>query len=140
MFSPLVQNMIEQYGYPVLTQASLGDFLDSSEEVVLFFTENAVKFPETNDVAMILPELVRAFDGRFAAAVIALADQRKLQMHYGFREWPTLVFLRDAEYLGAISRVQDWNVYLAEISRILASTPSSPPDFMLPVAGSGCCP
>jgi len=140
MFSPLVQNMIEHHGYPVLTEATLTDFLESSGEVVVFFTENAEKFPETNDVAMILPELVSAFGGRFSAAVLALADQRKLQMQYGFREWPTLVFLRHGDYLGAISRVQDWNVYLTEINRILASTPSTPPDFLLPVAGAGCCP
>jgi len=140
MFSPLVQNMIERHGYPVLTGATLTDFLESNGEVVLFFTENADKFPETNDVAMILPELVKAFGGRFSAAVLALADQRKLQMHYGFREWPTLVFLRNGEYLGTISRVQDWNVYLSEINRILVSTPSTPPDFLLPVAGAGCCP
>jgi len=140
MFSPLVQNMIEHHGYPVLTEATLTDFLESNGEVVLFFTENAEKFPETNDVAMILPELVKAFGGRFSAAVVALADQRKLQMQYGFREWPTLVFLRNGDYLGAISRVQDWNVYLPEINRILASTPSTPPDFLLPVAGAGCSP
>jgi hydrogenase-1 operon protein HyaE len=140
MFSPLVQNMIEHHGYPVLTESTLPGFLESSGEVVLFFTENAEKFPETNDVAMILPELVKAFGGRFSAAVLALADQRKLQMQYGFREWPTLVFLRNGDYLGAISRVQDWNVYLLEINRILASAPSAPPDFLLPVAGAGCCP
>jgi len=140
MFSTLVQNMIEHHGYPVLTEATLPDFLESSGEVVIFFTENADKFPETNDVAMILPELVKAFGGRFGAAVLSLADQRKLQMQYGFREWPTLVFLRNGDYLGAISRVQDWNVYLSEINRILASAPSAPPDFLLPVAGAGCCP
>lgn len=140
MFSPLVQNMIEHHGYPVLTEATLRGFLESHEEVVVFFTENADKFPETNDVAMILPELVRAFDGRFSAAVLSLADQRKLQMQYGFREWPTLVFLRGGDYLGAISRVQDWNVYLSEINRILASGPSKPPEFLLPVSGAGCRP
>jgi hydrogenase-1 operon protein HyaE len=140
MFSPLVQQMIERHGYPVLTAATLKDFLDAHAEVVVFFTENADKFPETNDVAMILPELVKAFGGCFTAAVIDLADQRKLQMQYGFREWPTLVFLRKGEYLGAISRVQDWNVYLAEINRILACAPSRPPEFLLPVAGAGCHP
>lgn len=139
MFSPLVQNMIEQYDYPVLTEETLGGFLDSHEGVVLFFTENAKKFPETNDVAMILPELVGAFAGQFSAAVISLPDQRKLQMRYGFSEWPTLVFLRKGEYLGAISRVQDWTDYLDKISQILASESTKAPDFMLPVSSAGGC-
>lgn len=107
MFSPLVQNMIEQYDYPVLTAAALDDFFQTHRHVVLFFTEHATRFPETNDIAMILPELVKTFAGRFSAVVIALPDQRELQTRYGFREWPALVFLRNGEYLGAISRVQD---------------------------------
>jgi len=140
MLSPLVQRMIERHGYPVLAGAALGTFLETREDAVLFFTEHAEKFPETNDVAMILPELVKAFDGRLAAAVVDMADQRRLQMQYGFREWPTLVFLRRGRYLGAISRVQDWDVYLAEIDRILAAEPSRPPEFLLPVAGGDCHP
>ena len=140
MFSPLVQNMIDQYDYPVLTEAALGGFVEAKQEVVLFFTEDARKFPETNDVAMILPEIIKAFGGRLTAAVIAMGDQRKLQMRYGFREWPTLVFLRNGDYLGAISRVQDWHAYLAEIERMLASEPSKPPAFILAVSDAGCCP
>lgn len=141
MFSPLVQNMIEHYAYPVLTVDTLEEFIEAQGDVVLFFTEDARRFPETNDVAMILPELVKAFDGQFAAAVVALPDQRKLQMRYGFRAWPALVFLRNGDYLGAIARVQDWNVYLVEIDRILAAEPSRPPSYIIAKAESqtGCC-
>lgn len=141
MSSPLIQNMIEQHGYPVLTQQTLDDFAGAHEQVVLFFTENPVKFPESNDVAMILPELVKAFAGRLDAAVIDQADQRKLQMRYGFSEWPALVFLRDGDYLGAICRVQDWNTYLTQIQHILASDVTRPPAFNIPVSGAadGCC-
>ncbi len=137
MFSPSIQNMIEQYDYPVLDEAALESFTASNEEVVLFLTQDAQRFPETDDVAMILPELVKAFGGRFCAVVIAMADQRKLQLRYGFTQWPTLVFLRNGEYLGAISKVQDWQTYLVEIERILASEPSSPPAFPLPKGGGG---
>ncbi len=133
MFSPLIQNMIEQYDYPVVSRETVDEFTETHEIVVLFFTENAKKFPESDDVAMILPELVKAFDGRFSAAVVGMPDQHKLQMRYGFREWPTLVFLKNGKYLGAISRVQDWHVYLEDISRILAAKPGRAPDFLLPV-------
>ncbi len=141
MFSPLVQHMIEQYDYPVLKAVGLDDFLEAHEDVVLFFTENAIRFPETNDVAMILPELVEAFAGQFSAAVIALPDQRALQMRYGFKEWPALVFLRRGDYLGVISRVQDWQGYLEKIEGILAAAPSKPPSFIMAGAESqaSCC-
>jgi len=140
VFTPLVQRMIERCAYPVLSEEALADFLVSTHEAgkdaVLFFTGEGERFPETNDVAMILPELVGAFGGRFSAAVIALPDQHRLQMRYGFREWPTLVFLRGEgeNYLGAISRVQDWHSYLEEIDRLLAAQPAPPPDFLHPVS------
>ncbi len=130
MFSVLVQNMIDRYEYPVVTAKELEPFLSAHELTLLFFTEDAKRFPETDDVAMILPELVKAFNGRFSVAVVALADQRTLQMHYGFKEWPTLVLLRRGGYLGAISRVQDWSVYLDRIEQILASEPTNVPVFI----------
>lgn len=141
MPSPLIKNMIEQYGYPVLSEDGFDDYIQSQDECVLFFTESPERFPESNDVAMILPELVHTFAGRFSAAVIAQDSQRKLQKRYGFTEWPSLVFLRKGEYLGKISRVQDWGDYLHDINRILSSEPSRAPGFAIPVvtaSTSGC--
>jgi hydrogenase-1 operon protein HyaE len=84
-------------------------------------------------VAVILPELVKAFKGQFAAAVIATEDEKKLQSLYGFQTWPALVFLKGNEYLGTITGVQDWGVYLDEINKILASEPSRPLSIGIPV-------
>ncbi len=138
MFSAPVNTMIARHNYPVVDAAGLDSLVRSHEEVVLFFAENAEVFPETDDVAMILPELVHAFGGRFQAAVVAASDQRKLQRRYGFKQWPTLVFLRRGEYLGAISRVQDWRVYLDRVQGILASAPSAPPEYVLPTHPAAC--
>ncbi len=140
MPSPLIENMIEKYGYPLLDEAAHDTFIQNHEECVLFFTEDPTRFPESNDVSMILPELVKEYGNRFAAAVIDQSAQRKLQTRYGFNEWPTLVFLRDAKYLGVVSRVQDWGTYLTQINQILSSQPRSAPGFALPVeqAVSAC--
>ncbi len=70
MPSPLIESMIEQYNYPVLNEASIDEFINAQQESVLFFTENPTRFPESDDVAMILPELVSEYGNRFAAAVI----------------------------------------------------------------------
>ena len=133
--SPLISNLIEQQGYPLLTQGTADAFLQAHENVVLFFTENPLHFPESNDVAVILPELMKAFAGRLVAAVIDQASERALHQRYGFNGWPSLVFLRRGDYLGAITRVQDWNVYLQEIERLLGSEPTRPPAFKVPVVG-----
>lgn len=133
MLSPLIKNMIEEYAYPVLDEESIDEFLDSHNEVVLFFTEDPKKFPETDDVAMILPELIKAFNGRFQAGVISQVSQRKLQGLYGFASWPALVFLRQGDYLGVIIGVQNWDDYLRKIKKILTSRPAKSPGFTIPV-------
>ncbi len=136
MPSLLIKKMIEQYHYPVLSEQTLDEFIHSQQECILFFTENPTQFPESDDVAMILPELVKEYQGRFSAAVIEQASQRKLQARYGFNEWPSLVFLRQGKYLGTISRVQDWHDYLIMINEILASEPKQAPGIGIPVVQS----
>ena len=140
MPSFLIENMIEQYQYPVLTLDTFDDYINSQDECVLFFTENPTRFPESNDVAMILPELVKEYGARFNAAVIDQSAQRELQSRYGFNEWPALVFLRDSKYLGTICKVQDWIAYLQLINQILSSEPKPAPGFAIPIEqpSSGC--
>lgn len=133
MPSPLVQRLYQQLGYPRLTATQVPEFLAQHEFSVLFFTEDPKRFPETNDVAVILPELIKAFRGQLAAAVIATEDEKKLQSLYGFQSWPALVFLKGNEYLGTITGVQDWAVYLEDIKAILASPPSRPLSIGIPV-------
>ncbi len=141
MPSPLIRNMVEQYAYPVLDENCLEAFLADNHEVVLFFAENPTQYPESNDVAMILPELVKAFAGRLQAALVAKSAERRRQARYGFGTWPALVFLRDGQYLGVITQVQNWEDYLREIRRLLDSQPVRAPGFKVPVVSetvSGC--
>jgi hydrogenase maturation protease len=42
---------------------------------------------------------------------------------FPFDAWPSLVLLRDGRYVSAISRMQDWDNYLAEMERLLESEP-----------------
>jgi hydrogenase-1 operon protein HyaE len=130
--APIIQNMIESNAYPVIGLDTLDEFTAANRHVVLFFTELMKPVPETADVAVILPELERAFDRRFAVAVVAWEAQRDLQRRFRFTKYPSLVFLRDGEYLGAISGVLDWADYLADVGRILAAEPSEPPPFVFP--------
>jgi len=141
MPSPLITAMLEKHRYPVLDKDNLSEFLQNNAEVVLFFAENPKQYPESNDVAMILPELVKAFQGRFQAALVSAAFERTLQKQYGFDTWPALVFLRNGQYLGTISKVQNWEDYLRMIERILDSEPARVPGIGIAVetaSGSAC--
>ena len=120
MPSNLIERMIARQGYPLIDEASAAEFLANHHEVVLFFTEDPARFPESNDVAMILPELVSHYQQRFAVAVVSQQAQRSLQLKFDFSQWPTLVFFRDGVRLGSISRVQNWGDYIRQIDELLS--------------------
>lgn len=132
MFSPLLTATIARTGLPVVTEAEVATFAGNRRFGVLFFSGDWQRLGESDDVAVILPELLKAFDHVFAAAVVERAAERKLQARFRFPAFPALVFLRDGEYLGAISRVLDWSDYLLEIADILRREPSAPPPFRMP--------
>ncbi len=129
--SPLIDRLSAELGYPLVSLDNLDDVV-ANGHVVLFFTEDIKRFPESNDVAVVLPELIKAFP-ELAPAVVARSDEKKLQKQYGFTSWPALVFLRDGQYLGVLTGIQDWSVYLAEIRRLLDAEPSRPPTVGIPV-------
>ena len=133
MPSPLIDRLTDTLGYPRVTAKTLDAVLQSAEITVLFFTEDPATTPEANDVAVVLPELVRHFGGRIAPAVVAREDERALQALYGFNLWPALVFLRKDRYLGTISKIQDWTDYLEQIQGFLDAGPVRPPAPRIPI-------
>jgi len=133
MRSPLIERLLTDNGYPLLDADTLDSFI-ANQQVVLFCTEDPKRFPESNDVAVVLPELEAAFPGLNKPAVVDAAIERQIQSRYGFKVWPALVFLRDGAYLGTITRIQDWSAYRKDIAAILASEPSRPPGVGVAVA------
>ena len=133
MTHPLIKRLHDEFDYPEVTLANHDEFVARKGVNVLFFAGDAVRYRETTDVAVILPELVAAFEGRLKPGVVAREDEIELQKHYGFRKWPALVFVRDDGYLGAICKVRDWSEYLTEINELLVSETSRPPGFKIAV-------
>lgn len=132
MFSSLVDTIIEREEYNVVNEETIDDFTKKNGDVILFFCGDHKRLVEVDDVAVILPELVKASNGALKACVVQRDSERKLQARYRFSAFPALVFLREGEYLGAIARVLDWNDYVVEINEILSRQPSEPPAYKLP--------
>ncbi len=103
---------------------------------MLFFAGDPKTVRDSTDVAVVLPELVNAFDGRLIPGVVAADSERDLQRRYGFTAWPALVFLRDGGYLGAITRIQNWSEYLRDISALMEAEIRRPPGFAIPVVSA----
>jgi len=131
MTSPLLEQLQTRHGYPLLDADNYDHFVHGNDNVVLFFCNEPVQFPESHDIAVILPELVKVFSNRLQAAVIAKPIERELQARFRFTGWPSLVFLRNGEYLGVITGIRNWHEFMQETAGILASEPSQPPGFDL---------
>ena len=137
MYSPLIEKMIKRNDYPLVSQDNLELFSEASEYSVLFFTENPKNFPESNDVAVILPELMQAFGNHIQVGVVDRNHERPLQARYRFRGFPALVFLKQGSYLDVITKVKNWSEYTEEVTRILSLETSEPPAFDLSVICPG---
>ncbi len=127
MFPKLIQQLIDEHHYPLLKGGEVTDFLEQHRYSVLFFCNDAKLFPESLDVAVILPELINAFQGNIVPAIITRDDEMKIQRNYGFTTWPSLVFFKDGQYLGVISKVQNWDEYINQIQKLMQQEPVLPP-------------
>ena len=85
----------------------------------------------------ILPEVARAFPGRFACAVLYPEAARALAVKFGFRRWPAIVLLKDGGYVGAIDGLRNWDEYLEEMQQLLAAEPTRAPSIGIAVKTSG---
>ncbi|GAB3386763.1 thioredoxin domain-containing protein [Azotobacter armeniacus] len=126
MSHPLIERLTTTLGYPLLDAVGVDRHVQAQPFSVLFFAGDPKRFPESLDVAVILPELVKAF-AQLRPALITSDAERALQERYGFAVWPTLVFLREGHYLGSLSRVLNWGEYLERIPAILAGEPEDLP-------------
>jgi len=135
MNHPLIDRLVSELDYDVVSLENHDEFVAGPGMNVLFFPGDPQTVRDATDVAVILPELVAAFDGRLNPGVVTdtFGDGKTLKMRYGFREYPSLVFVRDGEYVGTISRVQDWSEYLQRINDLLVATARRAPGFSIPV-------
>jgi len=131
----LIERLIQELNYPEITLDNHDSFIEIPGLNVLFFPGNPATVRAATDVAVVLPELVDTFAPHLDPGVVVdtYGAGQKLKRKYGFTHFPSLVFLRNGEYVGAISRIQDWDEYLSRITVLLASPGRRAPGFSIPV-------
>lgn len=134
---PLIERLFRELGYANVAAADLADFIAVPDDTVLFFTEDPQRYRETLDLAVILPEIGRAFPGRFRVGVLLPEAARAAAPRYGFRRWPALVFVRAGQYVGAVDGLREWDAYLNEVGVLLEAPVSRPPAVGIAVTSSG---
>ena len=135
MSHPLIERLLTDLGYVEVSLANHDNFVSESGLNVLFFPGYATTVRDATDVAVVLPELVEAFDGQLRPGVVTdvFGDSKVLKRKYGFTEYPALIFIRSGDYVGTIMRVQDWGDYLDRINALFAAPPKRAPGFSIPV-------
>jgi len=135
MTHALIERLIQELNYPEVTLDNHDSFIEMPGLNVLFFPGNPDTVKDATDVAVVLPELIAVFAPQLNPGIVVdtYGVGQKLKQKYGFTHYPSLVFVRDGEYVGAISRIQDWGDYLSKITVLLSSPGRRAPGFSIPV-------
>ena len=121
MTHPLITRLTEEFGYPVLdTMADVASFTEAPGHHVIFVPGDVRRNLETPDVAVILPELRQAFQGRFDCAVVSDAIEGEVREAAGVFKTPSLIFYNSGACIGGIPKVRDWSDYVERITHLLA--------------------
>jgi hydrogenase-1 operon protein HyaE len=134
---PLIAQLFAKHGFAEVRAGNFATCTQRAGHTLLLFTEDPVRFRETLDLAVIVPEIVRAFPGRFAVGVLLPEAARALQPRYGFRRWPAIVMLKDGQYVGAVDGLRNWDEYVEDVARLLVAAPTRPPAVGIAVNGAG---
>lgn len=121
MSAPLARAAARPNVLPIVGEAEIDAFIASVPDQisVLLFRGDPLRFPDGDDIAVVLPQLIAAFGGRLVGAEIAAGAEPALMPRFGVKVCPGIALARPGRSLGAISKIQDWSVYLARINVLL---------------------
>ena len=75
---------------------------------------------ESDDVAVVLPQILRAFEGKLRAAVVSRAAEDELKARFHVLVVPSLAVTRGATPLAVIPKIKDWSDYVRIVLAALA--------------------
>ena len=134
---PLFAQLVARHGFAEVAAANFDAFAKTPGRVVLLFLEDPLRYKESLDLAVILPEIASAFPGRFAVGVLFPEAARAFATRYGFRRWPALVMLKDGGYVGTIDGLRSWDEYLQQTAALLEAPVTRPPSVGIAVMEAG---
>ena len=121
MSHPLITRLTEEFGYPLLkTMADVATFTEADGHHAIFVPGDVSRNLETPDVAVILPELRQAFQGKFDCAVATDSVESELREATKVYKTPSLIFFHGGVCTGGIPKVRDWSDYVERITHLLS--------------------
>ncbi len=130
MPSALIRALTERHRLPAVGADTIDAFLASAagepSAALILFAGDPIRWPEANDVAAILPELIKAFPGEVRGAVVRRDAEDALKARFGVVVFPSVAVVRGGLTLATIAKMRDWGDYCARIRAALASDAAPP--------------
>lgn len=116
----IFKRLFEQEGFTLLNSAQLTDFLAAPGLKMLVFADDPNERKTTLDMAVIAPELKKAFSGTLSLTAWAdFKEARSLALRWGLRSLPAVAIFLDANFLGAVQGLKPWDEYCRLLSEIV---------------------
>ena len=106
--------LITQYDVHDFTGVALDAFVRDGM-TLLFFTGDPIRYPEIEDVAVVLMELIKTFKGCFRCAMINPDHDAPAAARFGVTIRPTLVFVYAGAVMSSLPRMRDWSEYVEKL-------------------------
>lgn len=119
MPTPLIDQLVNCHGGVALAAGDIEAFVSAPDVGLLFVTGDPATNLESNDVAVILAELIKTFPGAFRVGVVERSIEREVRERFQVWATPSLIFVRNGALVAALPQVRDWDEYLFEVRRIL---------------------
>ena len=117
---PVFCRLFEKEGFEWVDEDAWESFLKIEGFKMAIFSEDPNAKRVTLDIAVIAPELKKAFAGTLVKTVFTpFLKSRAMASHYGITGLPAVALFRDDGYLGAVEGLKDWNTYCANLSEIV---------------------
>lgn len=122
--SPAIDRL-ERLGHQRLTAETVLSFLAEGARLVLL-TGNPQRVRESNDAAVIFPDLVRAVSEATGCTLLAgflTPDQETdvVRAELGVLSYPCVVAYRDGSFAGVVPGMKAWSDFVSQVSSFFAA-------------------
>lgn len=117
---PVFKRLFAEAGFTLLDSVRMQDFLAASGLKMLVFADDPNERKTTLDMAVIAPELKKAFNGTLSQTAWAdFKEARSLAARWGLRSLPAVAIFLNADFLGAVQGLKPWDEYCQLLSEIV---------------------
>ena len=116
---PIFNRLWGEEGFVRVNENNVRSLTEKKGLVLMVFADNPTTFKETLDIAVIAPEIAKAFAPYLAGKGFTdPAVGRAISMRFGLTRLPAVGFFRNGVCLGALQGLKVWDDYIKGLAEI----------------------